>query len=266
MGKVFIWIAILGVVIISLIYLVQRSILFPIPNGQLPKSLPTHVEKIELDEGHALFVKSTHSLQERSPLIIYAHGNAELAHWSIEHLSHFTRNGIHLLILEYPGYSGSAGAPSYASIERSSLAAFDRVAGRSDVDRDKIAIYGRSIGGGPACILAAQRRVASLILESTFSSLSALVAEKGFPSFLLRDRFDNEAIVSELAIPVFIYHGTNDTLIPHAHGKRLYETAKEGIFKLGDCGHNNCPRPWPDIDNFLQSSWSQTSYQPTPNE
>ena len=256
MGKVFVVIASLGLLVISLVYLLQRSILFPIPNEQLPNTLPNNVEKIELDEGHALFVRAHNSPKQRSPLIIYAHGNAEVAHWSIERLSHFTRNGIHVLILEYPGYAGSDGSPSYSAIEKSSLAAFDRVAYRTDVDRDRIAVYGRSIGSGPACILVEQRRVAALILESAFASLPDLVAEKGFPSFLVRDRFENEAIVSELELPVFIYHGTNDTLIPYKHGERLYDVARDGTFISAECGHNDCPSPWRDLDIFLQPIWN----------
>jgi len=156
-----------------------------------------------------------------------------------------------MLLLEYPGYAGSSGSPSYGAITKSALAAFDQIVKRDDVDDTKIIVYGRSIGGGPACLLAAQREVAALVLESTFSSLAELVTEKGYPSFLLRDRFENVAIVNELTIPLLIYHGTRDTLIPFEHAKRLIKVARNGILQSADCGHNDCPRPWGVLHRFF---------------
>jgi len=123
---------------------------------------------------------------------------------------------------------------------------------REDVDETKIVVYCRSIGGGPACLLAAQRNVAALVLESTFSSLAELVAEKGYPSFLLRDRFDNAAIVKTLSLPIFIYHGTRDTLIPFTHAEHLIKLAPHAVLNTADCGHNGCPRPWEALDGFLK--------------
>ena len=246
-------ISLTGIALVSLLFLFQRSLLFPIPPGVLPLSLPSHVEKIVLSEGHALLLKTTISTG-RSPVIIYTHGNAELAHWSIPSFKDLTDAGYHVLLVEYPGYAGSMGSPSSTTIETAVLEAYDEVTRRKDVDPGQTVAYGRSIGGGPACILAQQRMVASLILESTFSSLGALVREQGFPALLLRDSFENEKIVAELDVPVLIYHGTEDSLIPFAHAQRLHSAAKNSTLITATCGHNDCPRPWGEIESFIGSS------------
>ena len=251
MVKIALGLVVVAILWLAALYLFQRSLLFPMPGENLPNSLPVNVEKISLAKGHALFVKSENPGNKKLPVIIYAHGNAEVAHWSIESVSHFTQQGMHVLLLEYPGYAGSPGSPSYRAIEQAALQAFDSIAKREDVDETKFVVYGRSIGGGPACLLAAQRNVAALVLESTFSSLAELVAEKGYPSFLLRDRFDNAAIVKTLSLPIFIYHGTRDTLIPFMHAERLIELAPHAVLNTADCGHNGCPRPWEALDDFL---------------
>lgn len=263
MIKIVLGCVVLAVMLMAALYFLQRSMLFPMPTEMLPLSLPDNVEKISLEQGHALLIKADNPQNKKRPMIIYAHGNAEVAHWSIETFSHFSEKGMHALLLEYPGYAGSSGSPNYEAIEQAALAAFDQIAAREDVDETKIIVYGRSIGGGPACLLAAQRNVAALVLESTFSSLADLVAEKGYPSFLLRDRFDNAAIVSELAKPLFIYHGTRDTLIPFEHAQRLMKVARNAVLNTADCGHNGCPRPWHALDEFFEELKILDSRAPT---
>lgn len=248
-------IAFVAVFAMVMLFFSQRSLLYPMPNDPLPAVLPANVDLVELDEGHALFVRARRSGNEPAPVLIYTHGNAATAHQNIERLAYFTQNGIHVLLVEYPGYAASKGSPSSDSIERTTLEAYDRAMTRPEVNASFVAIYGRSIGGGPACFLASQRPAAALILESTFTSLSSLVTEKGFPSMLLRDRFDNDAIVAQLDMPMLIYHGTRDTLIPFHHGRRLHDIATGSTLISRACGHNDCRRPWPEVLRFLQSKW-----------
>ena len=124
---------------------------------------------------------------------------------------------------------------------------------QADIDRHAVIAYGRSIGGGGAGLLAANRELAALVLESTFSSLPGLIAEKGFPRFLVKDRFETEAIVSTITAPVFVYHGTRDSIMPVEHGEALARAAQTGKLVLADCGHNDCVRPWKAAIEFLQA-------------
>ncbi|MEM7359643.1 MAG: alpha/beta hydrolase [Pseudomonadota bacterium] len=239
-----------AVVFITALYFGQRKILFPAPGDGRPLALPADVELIEARVGYGLLAKPLDG-EGPAPLIVFAHGNGEVAHWWLEAFRHFRELGFAILLLEYPGYAGAPGSPTAASIEESALQALDLVSKRQDIDEQRIIAYGRSIGSGVACLLAAKRPVAALVLESAFSSLRSLVKEHGYPAFLLRDQFDNDQIVPELDIPVFLYHGRNDKLIPFSHTQRLAELAKRARLVEVNCGHNNCPRPWPQLTQFL---------------
>ncbi|MFK7962357.1 MAG: alpha/beta hydrolase [Burkholderiaceae bacterium] len=251
---------------LAVFYVGQRALIFPAPPFELPRPLPEGIEKWTLDAGYALFMppagstKATNAAntsnaavadQARFPLVIYAHGNAEVAYWSTHRFKPWLDQGYGVLLLEYPGYGGAPGKPGFESIRQAALAAFDHALTVPEIDSDAIVAYGRSMGGGAAGILAAERPVAALILESTYTSLPALVAEKLFPSVLVKDPFNTAAALKDLRAPVFVYHGREDRIIPVEHGKRLAATAANSQLLLADCGHNNCPPPWEEIFKFL---------------
>lgn len=237
-----------------LVYSGQQQLLYPAPPFELPEVLPPGVEKIDLATGYGLLLEPDSGSERPLPLLIYAHGNGEVAFWWTAAFEALLARGIAVLLVEYPGYGGAGGSPNSNSIEKTMLAAYDTMAARGDIDSGAIVAYGRSLGGAAVSLLAAERQLAALCLESTFSSLPALVREKGWPAFLLRDRFDNLAIVRSLDIPVFLYHGTQDTLIPIAHSERLAAASQMATFIRAGCGHNNCPRPWPALIAFLDDT------------
>lgn len=217
--------------------------------------LPAGVEKIEYPLGYGLLMPARLAQGEKKgPLIIFTHGNGEAAlHW-IPAFEPLRNIGISILLLEYPGYAGAPGHSSLDSIQTTILAAYDDVIQHPFVNPNQIIAYGRSIGGGAAALLAENRPIAALCLESSFSSLAKLVSEKGYPSFLLKDRYDNERIVRSLDIPVWLYHGSKDGLIPMSHSQTLNQAAADSVLLQAECGHNDCPRPWPALVRFIEKS------------
>ncbi len=235
-------------------YVGQRALIFPAPAFELPEPLPAGIEKWPLDAGYGLFMPpAKYNVIDSPPfpLVIYAHGNAEVAYWSTHRFKPWQAQGYGVLLLEYPGYGGAPGEPGFDSIRQAVLAAFDHALTMPKIDPDAIVAYGRSMGGGAAGILAAERPIAALILESTYTSLPALVAEKWFPPALVKDPFDTAGALKELQAPVLVYHGREDRVIPVEHGQRLAATAANSQLLLADCGHNNCPPPWEEIFKFL---------------
>src|SRR6202008_4301022 len=129
------------------------------------------------------------------------------------------------LLLEYPGYGRSTGVTTQQSITAASLAAYDWATQQSGIDPKRIIAYGRSLGGGAACALATQRAVAALILESTFTSVRPFAWRFRAPGFLVRDPFDNLAVVRAFKKPLLVLHGTRDEVIPVEHGRELAAAA-----------------------------------------
>lgn len=240
----------------TILFLVQRRLLYPgphLPSLILPEVLPSSIEKIEYTHGYGLFLNTATHPHDARPVLIYVHGNAETAWLWSGAFKQIVDAGLSVLLVEYPGYAGASGYPCYASIKATVLESYDNIVTRSDIDETAVIAYGRSMGGGAVSLLAAERSLAALALECTFASLRQLVAEKRIPGFLLRDRYDNAAILAQLDIPTFIYHGTEDRLIPFHHSQQLEEAANAPTFLKGAFGHNNCPRPWSALLEFIET-------------
>lgn len=193
-----------------------------------------------------------------APAVIFAHGNAELIDFWPEEFRNLARLGIGVLLVEYPGYGRSEGTPSQQSITEAFVAAYDLLVDRKDVDPSRIVLFGRSVGSGAVCALAAKRPSAALILMSAFINTGSFASICLVPDFLIRDPFDNLAVVSSYSDPVLVIHGKNDKIIPYAHGVALYRAARHGKILTYESGHNDCPPAWEifwqDIVSFLHDA------------
>jgi fermentation-respiration switch protein FrsA (DUF1100 family) len=186
------------------------------------------------------------------PLIVYAHGNGELVDGWLQEFSELRAQGVAVLLVEYPGYGRSAGTPSEESIQHALAAGYDWAASRPEIDARRIIGYGRSLGGGAICALARVRSLAALILESTFTNVRDVAAERfRVPRFLVRESFDNLALLRSYRSPLLVLHGERDSAIPVSHARKLAETAPASELQLANCGHNDCPRPWAIVMAFL---------------
>ena len=187
------------------------------------------------------------SAQSPGPVVVFAHGNAELIEQWPEVLEPYRRMGVSLLLPEYRGYGRSAGTPSERAIRDDLLAFFQRLVDRPDVDAGRIVLHGRSLGGGAVCALAAEHTPAALILQSTFTSVPDVARRWLVPRLLLPDRFESLPIVRRLDCPVLVVHGRRDRVVPFSHGQVLAQASPRARLVSYDADHNDCP---PDWDSF----------------
>jgi fermentation-respiration switch protein FrsA (DUF1100 family) len=158
-----------------------------------------------------------------------------------------------VLLVEYPGYGRSSGIPSERSITGAFRAAYDRALADPRVDPERIVGWGRSLGGGAICALARERELAAIVLESTFTSIRAQARALGLPGILVRDPFDNLALVRGYGGPLLLLHGEHDTSIPVDQARELHAASPDSELHVLGCGHNDCPRPWEVGLRFLRS-------------
>jgi uncharacterized protein len=240
---------------LAAVWRMQRSVLFPAPAPR-PLAAGRGVEPVVIDgsaDGYQALLLPLDMAQARSPVVIFAHGNGELAADWIEEFEPMRDWGWSVVLLEYPGYGGSPGTPSESSIREAALAVFDWAAADPRFDAARIVAYGRSIGGGAAVQIATARPVAALILESAFTSTRPLAARYGVPGWLVRDVFDSLEALAGYRGPLLVIHGSDDQLIPVAEGQALAAAVPSAEFHALRCGHNDCPRPWGLIRGFLES-------------
>jgi len=261
MSRAFPFILAFGVVAtayLAVIFFAQRGVIFQPPIARRA-SVPADVQSVELlgDGGRveAWFLRPTMGGTGRAPLLLFTHGNAELIDNFAEQFTVPRAAGYAVLLVEYPGYGRSAGNPSEASIRETILAAYDWARNAPEIDPTRIVPYGRSLGGGAACILATTRPVAALILESSFTSVRALGRALLVPGFLVRDPFDNLVALRSYRGPLLVLHGNRDEVIPVEHGRQLAAAVPGAEFELLTCGHNDCPRTWETIMPFLSKSF-----------
>jgi pimeloyl-ACP methyl ester carboxylesterase len=248
----------------ALLFFAQRQVLFPrymIPTPAAPDLKAMGIEPLWLETSfgrvEAWYLPPL-SAQKPAPAVIFGHGNGELINYWPNELRRFASLGVGLLLVEYPGYGRSAGAPSQESIAETFTLAYDLLAARSDVDSARIVLFGRSLGGGAVCDLALRRPAAALILMSAFKSVKAFTVRYLAPAFLIRDPFDNLEAVRHYPGPVLVIHGDADEVVPFSHGQALHAAARNGKMIVYSAGHNDCPPDWAvfwrDVEGFLRAA------------
>lgn len=257
--------AIVGVVLFVLLaaicYLgaacgLQRRLLYPRPPAPAtPPPLPHSAIRTWVGssgDSEAWLLRPDEA-QGRFPVVIFAHGNGELIdHWTSA-FSPLIDRGIGVLLVEYPGYGRSKGAPTESSITDAMLSAYDFVVAEPEVDESRVVAFGRSLGGGAACTLALRRPIAALVLESSFTSVRSIARRFGVPGPLVLDPFDSLDAIRRIDAPVLVLHGEYDQIIPVAHGEELARASGTELVRM-KCGHNDCPRPWPEIGRFFRET------------
>ena len=110
-----------------------------------------------------------------------------------------------------------------------------------------------------AADLATRRKPAALILESTFSSVARMALGYLVPPFLAKHPFRTDRAISNLDVPILLFHGTRDDIVRVGHGRRLRDAARHAKYVEYECSHNDFPGEgnetayWREITSFLLS-------------
>ena len=214
-----------------LTWLAQDHLVFLPRLAGAPAPLPERAQPLELTmadgvriRGWRLPARNAAGPGTVAPTLVYFGGNAEDVSWTL--VDPRWPDDWALVAFNYRGYGASEGRPGERALVDDALAIHDALARRDDVDPTRIVACGRSLGSGVAVALAAARPVAGVLLVSPFDSLVA-VGRRHYPylpvSLLLRHRFDSLARAPGLAMPMHAIVAQNDTVIPVARSRALYE-------------------------------------------
>ncbi len=192
-----------------------------------------------------------------SQVILYSHGNGEDLSTVRHKLRKFQQRGFAVIGYDYQGYGASTGKPSvkgaYCNIE----AVYRFLTESEKIPPEKIIVMGYSVGGGPSCWLASRFPVSGLILEAPFASAFQVVLP--FPG-LPGDRFPNLRRIRSCRVPILIFHGEKDRIIPVRNGKKLFEAAPQPkkLILVPKAGHYDLQEHlgeqyWIEIQEFIAS-------------
>lgn len=176
-------------------------------------------------------------------LIIYFHGNAgSLARWGLV-AEDYVRLGYDVAIMDYRGYGKSTGPRCQQTLLSDAEAVYDFF--RDRYRKQQLILYGRSIGTGMASYVAGRRNPDKLILETPFYDFQSLARSVMpiFPvSLALRYTFSNVKYLKDVGCPVFLFHGTDDSVIPYHQATRLFAerpATEMQLFTIQGGDHNN---------------------------
>lgn len=242
----------------TVMFVRQRALLFPGATVKRVSSAdwPQEVQLVTLTASFGPVVALMLPAKQppkRAPAVIFMHGNSQFIDELVPAFDTVRALGLHVLLLEYPGYGGTAGSPSFDSLREASNLAYDWLAAHPNVDPSRIVAMGASIGGGPAAQLAADRRLRALVLLSTFVELAQFARERMLPGLIVRDPFHNLARVREFHGPVMVVHGRCDDVIPFASGEALARAARRGTFVPLECGHEVAEHVTPELMRAFES-------------
>ncbi|MCZ8091873.1 MAG: alpha/beta fold hydrolase [Acidovorax sp.] len=191
---------------------------------------------------HSLWMPQPRS---NAPVLLYLHG----ARWNVAGSSGRIRRmhelGFSVLAIDYRGFGkSSAGLPSEVTAAEDARAAWQWLA-QQHPDAPRY-IFGHSLGGAIAIELA--RSVddeRGTLVEGTFTSISDVVSTFRWGwlpvSPLITQRFESVRKVADIGSPLLVVHGSEDTLIQPALGRKLFEAAQEPkqfILVEGGSHHN----------------------------
>ncbi|GET92922.1 bem46-like serine peptidase [Leishmania tarentolae] len=217
-------------------------------------------------------------------MMLYFHGNAgnvghrlPLAQSFVAHLK------CAVMMVDYRGFGLSDDAEqTQETLELDAQACFDYLWQDHRVPRDRIIVMGTSLGGAVSIHLAANkryaRRIAAVIVENSFSSISDMASELSRPiltkvvshcpglavgifeyylkPLTLRINWNSAQKITKVVVPMLFLSGMRDGIVPPAQMRTLYKASTKCLrdgnggdltvplrrfIEFEDGGHNNLP-------------------------
>jgi len=140
---------------------------------------------------------------------------------------------VNFMAISYRGFGVSEGSPTQPGVCLDSQAALSFLLEQKEVDKNKIILFGHSLGGSVALHLAASNQgfFSAIVLENTFLCLSKVFfANQTFANILdrvLLDRWNSQAQISKIlsshhrAPHFLVMYGSKDSVVPPRNSKGI---------------------------------------------
>ena len=217
------------------IHFISDGLMFPYNQTSYDDKLPG-LDYIDADDGTKIATRYWQSNNEKN-LILYFHGN----YLDMGYLDDFAENlndyGYSVLAMDYRGYGLSQGTVTEKNAYQDSQLLYD-LSIKMGYSAQQVLIVGRSIGTGIATELALKNNSKALILISPFVSAYRVLTKVTLLPF---DKFTNLEKISQITQPLFIIHGSEDSIIQPWHSELIFENHKgpKKRYLVEGAGHND---------------------------
>lgn len=231
----------------------------------------------------AYFLTSAHGQRPAPTVIVLGGIDAFSEEMYFKIAMALVRRGYRVLLPDGPGQGESRrrkiGARSDYEVAISALV--DYLCGRGDVDPERIALIGSSMGGYFAARGAAfERRLCACVVWGAFYGVDATrppddgsetvtrlsqavatfaVSDLGELTEKVKD-FNLEGVATQIVIPTLVLHGGSDIQVPLSHARRLFEDIASGdkhliLYPPGGVGCTHCQLDSPLTAQFDILNW-----------
>ncbi len=243
--KIILFFVLLYLVVFFYVYFRQESFIF------YPDVLPKDYQFVHFgDTAEEIYYQpeagvTLHALKfsvaNPKGVILYFHGNARAVdNWGYI-ATDLLPHGYDIIIPDYRNYGKSTGPLSEKNLFKDARYIFDQLA--KEYGTDQVVLYGRSLGSGIASSVAADTSPKLLILETPYYSIERLAGEsmRFLPvGILLKYKFRSDLFLPKVTCPIYIFHGTEDELIPYQHAVDLKVLVPKIDFTtIPEASHNN---------------------------
>jgi hypothetical protein len=238
-------------VLLSLVALVwtqqRRLIYFPFAAVPSPESVGlTGVTAVSFPTADGLTLNGWFVSRSTAPQFttIVFNGNAGNRAFRAPLANALAHANIAVLLFDYRGFGGNAGAPTESGLNKDARAARNYVVRRPDVDPRRLVYFGESLGTAVATELAVEYPPAALILRSPFTSMTD-VGQHHYAllpvGWLLRDRYTTIDRIGRVSAPVLIIGGGEDRIVPIEQTRRVFDAAGDpkSLLVIQGAGHND---------------------------
>lgn len=223
----------------------KRLMYFPDPTRFVPEEWALkEMQPIEVKTEDGLTLTSWFC-PPRKPdkfTIVFFQGNAGHLGYRNYKVRPWLDAGYGVLMVGYRGF-GNPGSPSEAGFYNDASAAIQAIHQRG-IPYEGMVLYGESMGTGVAVQMATEYDAAALILESPYTSIPDVAADR-YPlvpvGILIHDQFNSLGKIKDVHMPLLLMHGEADTVVPVKFGRKLFAAAnepKQAEFIPG-AGHND---------------------------
>jgi fermentation-respiration switch protein FrsA (DUF1100 family) len=236
-------VAVAATIALGYLYVTQRSLIY-FPGSTSPDAalLPADSRVLELHTADGLRLSawflpanddpSASGAQTMpGPAVLICNGNAGDRSHRLPLAEALTKRGYAVLLFDYRGYAGNPGNPTEEGLRADARAATEALAAQPEVDPERIAYYGESLGSAVAGGLATERPPAALVLRSPPPSI-AEVGRHHYPFLpifdpFVFDRFPLAEQLREVRVPLLVLVTERDEIVTAELSRRVFDAATE---------------------------------------
>jgi uncharacterized protein len=180
-----------------------------------------------------------------APVMLYLHGARWNVTGSAQRMARMQELGFTVVAIDYRGFGKtSSETPSEGMAYEDAYATWQWMV--KAYPTQPRYIFGHSLGGAIAIELASKvTDEAGTIVEGTFTSIPDVASTMAWGWLpvggLITQRFDSIKKIASIGSPLLVVHGSNDTVVKPALGRRLFDAAmapKKFILVEGGSHHN----------------------------